>query len=181
MNKVLMMCILAAGLAIGCGEDSPFGTGGSGGSGIIATTWDVSEYMVVGTDPCGAVTEDPPDFVFNAFDITIDGSDAALESVDFVLGGVTMTYDPTDSTVIFTDSFTDGPDAVPDCVVDQTDMFTVELDDSSVSLDQNTTVQVTWDHDESDGSAVLGTCDRPVWFVDLPCTSQATFTLTQVQ
>jgi len=176
MNKVLMMCILAAGLTVGCGEDSPFGTGGSGGSGIIGPlTWDVSAYTVV-NDACEAVEPNPP---LTAFEITIDGSDAALESVDLVLGGVTMTYDPADSTVVFTDSFTDGPMAVPDCVVDLMDMFTVVLDDPSVSLDQNTTVQVTWDHEESDGSAVPGTCDRPVWFVDLPCTSQATFTLTQ--
>ncbi|MDH3201116.1 MAG: hypothetical protein OEM15_09505 [Myxococcales bacterium] len=176
MNKLLVMCILAAGLAVGCGEDV-LGTGGSGGTGIIGPlTWDVSGYTVE-SDGCEAVSPTEP---LTAFDVTIEGSDAALESVDLVLGGVTMTYDPADSTVEFTDSFTDGPMAVPDCVVDLMDTFTVVLGDPSVSLDQNTTVQVTWDHDESesDESAMPGACDG-AWFVDLPCDSQATFTLTQ--
>ena len=180
MNKVLMMCILAAGLTIGCGEDI-LGTGGAGGTGLITTTWDVSDYTVQGTDDCGAVAEDPPNFVFNTFDITIDGSNAALESVDVTVGGVTMTYDPTASTVVFTDTFTDSPQDEPDCVVELTDTFTVDLTDSSVSLDQNTTVDVTWDHREmEDVSAVPGSCTPAVWFnINLPCESQATFTLTQ--
>lgn len=173
MNKVLMMCILAAGLTIGCGEDVL-------GTEVITTTWDVSDYTVQGTDACGAVTENPPDIVFTEFDITINGSDAALESVDVVLGGVTMTYDPTESTVVFTDTFTDSPVAETDCVVELMDTFTVELSDTSVSLDQNTTVEVTWVHMEEDVSAVPGTCTPAVWFnIVLPCTSEATFTLTQ--
>ncbi len=181
MKRIFLVCVLVAGLGAGCGEDI-LGTGGAGGAGLITTNWDVSDYTVVGNDDCGAVTPNPPDFVLNAFDITIDGSDAALESVDVTLGGVTMIYDPADDSVIFTDTFTDSPMAEPDCVVELMDMFTVELDDTTVSLDQNTTVQVTWDHQETDVSAVPGTCTPAVWFnIDLPCNSQATFTLTQQQ
>jgi hypothetical protein len=166
--------MLVAGLGVGCSEDGL-------GTEVITTTWDVSDYTVVGNADCGAVTEDPLD-PFNEFEITIDGSDAALESVEFTLGGVTMTYDPTADTVVFTDTFTDSPAAEPDCVVELMDEFTVELENTSVSLDQNTTVQVTWDHEETDVSAVPGTCTPDVWFnVVLPCTEQATFTLTQQQ
>lgn len=181
MKRIFLVCLLVAGLGVGCGEDV-FGTGGAGGAGIITTNWDVSDYTVDGTDECGAVTPNPPDFVLNAFDITIDGSNAALESVDVVLGGVTMTYDPTDDIVVFTDSFTESPAAEPDCVVELTDTFTVELRDTSMSLDQNMTVDVTWEHGESDVSAVPGTCTPAVWFnIDLDCDSTASFTLTQQQ
>ncbi|MDH3729420.1 MAG: hypothetical protein OER77_17965 [Myxococcales bacterium] len=173
MKRIFLVCVLVAGLGVGCGEDVFGGTGGTGGT-IGPLTWDVSGYTVV-SDACESASPMP---ALEAFDITIDGSTASLESVELVLGGVTMTYDPTDSTVVFTDSFTDGPADVPACTVDVTDTFTVSLDDPSVSLDENTTVEVTWDHAESDGSAMAGAC-MGNWFVPLPCDSQSTFTLTQ--
>jgi hypothetical protein len=166
---------LAIGLILGvvaAGCESDEGTGEI----IGPLTYTVSDYTVV-EDPCGAVTETPPDFVLDGtdFEITIDGSTAILESVEYVLGGESTGYSPEDDEVVFTDSFTDGSG---DCVVDLMDTFTVALDDTGASLDENTTVQVTWDHDESDGSTVAGACEG-VWLADLPCASKATFTLTQ--
>jgi hypothetical protein len=175
MKKAFLVCVVAAGVGVGCGEDAT-GTGGTGGTVIGPLTWTVSDYTVVvdaeDEGGCEAVSPTEP---LNEFELTIDGSTATLESVELILGGTSEDYSPEDDTVIFTDSFEDGLD---DCVVDALDTFTVELDDPNVSLDQNTTVQVTWDHEESDASATPGACDG-VWFVALPCASQATFTLTQ--
>jgi hypothetical protein len=169
MKKAFLVCVLVAGLGVGCGEDET----GAGGNGVIGPlTWTVSDYAVV-TDDCGAVEPNPP---LEEFEITIDGSTATLESVELILGGTSDDYNPEDDTVVFTDSFTDSPDAAPDCIVDLTDTFTVELDDTAASLDENTTVQVTWDHDES--TTTSQECEGQ-WFVALPCDSQATFTLTQ--
>lgn len=189
MNKVFLAVALISGLAVGCDSTDTGNTGGAGGAPVIGPlTWTVSNYTVQPVqgimDACEAVTENPPDFVFNTFEITIDGDTATLVS-EFdnpsgePLGGVADPYSPSDDPVIFVSTYTDGVMAVPDCIVEVTDEFSVALDDPLLSLDQNATVQVTWNHDESDGSVMLGTCDPPVWFVDLPCTSQATFTLTQ--
>jgi hypothetical protein len=176
MSRAFLAIALILGVvAAGCESDE--GTGEI----IGPLTYTVSEYTVEGDDPCMAVSEDPPDFVFETFDITIDGSTATLESGEFLtaadipLGGVDDTYSPEDDTVVFTASFTDGSG---DCTVDETDTFTVVLGDDTASLDENTTVEVTWDHGESDGSTVAGAC-AGVWLADLPCDSQATFTLTQ--
>ncbi|MDH3622540.1 MAG: hypothetical protein OES69_09530 [Myxococcales bacterium] len=186
MKRIFLVCVLVAGLGVGCGEDVLGGTGGSGGTGIIGPlTWDVSNYAV-DTDECQSASPTDP---LIAFDITIDGSTATLESLDLMvpgtgepLGGVTMTYDPAAGTVVFTTSFMDSAVKFPDCVVDATDTFTVSLDNPTVSLDQNTTAEVTWVHaeEESAASAMPGACIGN-WFVDPPCTSQSTFTLTQQQ
>jgi len=180
MNKVFLAVALISGLAMGCDSTD---------TGIIGPlTWTVSDYTVVPvqgiTDACEAVTEDPDNgFVFNTFEIRFDGDATLVSEFDNPsgepLGGVADPYSPDDDPVIFVSTYTDGVMAVPDCVIDATDRYTVALDDPSLSLDQNATVRVTWDHNESDGSAVLGECDPPVWDVELPCDSQATFTLTQ--
>ena len=193
MKRFFALCFFAAGLAtvVGCSDTDTMGTGGTGGMGgaggsdvIGPLTWDVSAYAVV-DDGCEAVSPTEP---LEAFELVIAGTGAVLESLDLVnpgngepLGGIADPYGPEQDTVIFEASFQDGPETEPDCVVDVMDTFTVELDDPSVSLDLNDTVQVTWDHQEMESldSAFEGACDLPVWFVQLPCASQATFTLTQ--
>lgn len=196
MKKAFILCALAACAAggVGCGDDTA-GTGGIGGSGgsggmggsdvIGPLTWNVSTYTVV-NDECEAVSPTEP---LIAFELVIAGSGAVLESLDLTvpstgepLGGIADPYGPEQDVVVFEASFQDGPATDPDCVVDVMDTFTVELDDPSVSLDQNDTVQVTWDHDEmeSTDSAFEGACSPDVWFgIQLPCSSRATFTLTQ--
>lgn len=200
MTRLSIACALAAVLAIGAGcsdsdemggggvggDTGSAGNGGMGGSDVIGPlTWTVSAYTVV-TDECGAVSPTEP---LEAFELVIAGTGAVLESLELVvpgtgqpLGGIADPYGPEQDVVVFEADFQDGPADEPDCVVDAMDTFTVELDDPDVSLDQNETVQVTWDHDESESadSAFEGACDPPVWFnIELPCTSQATFTLTQ--
>lgn len=193
MNKLVGMCVLAAGVVtgVGCSGSDTMGTGGVGGNGgmggsdvIGPLTWTVSAYTVV-DDACEAVSPTEP---LEAFELVIAGSGAVLESLDLVvpgtgapLGGIADPYSPEQDIVVFEASFEDGPATDPDCVVDAMDTFTVALDNPTVSLDQNETVQVTWDHEETESpdSASEGACDLPVWFVQLPCESQATFTLTQ--
>lgn len=178
MRKAFLLCVVIPGLAlgIGCSDSDQTGTGGTDVIGPL--TWTVSDYTVV-TDDCLAVTENPPDDVFTAFEITIPGDTATLESVDFDLGGVADPYSPDDDPVVFTDMYELGVDGTPDCVVAATDKFTVDLGDPTLSLDQNTTVDVTWDYTEADASDPAGACTPAVWGVALPCASQATFTLTQ--
>jgi hypothetical protein len=191
MNKAFVLCALAAcgSAVLGCGDDAA-GMGGMGGSDVIGPlTWNVSNYTVVvdseADDGCEAVSPTEP---LTAFELVIAGTGAVLESLDLTvpstgepLGGIADPYGPEQDVVVFEASFQDGPATDTDCVVDEMDTFTVELDDPTVSLDQNETVQVTWDHDEAEStdSASEGACDPPVWFVQLSCASQATFTLTQ--
>jgi len=188
MRKAFLLCVVIPGFAlgVGCGDSETGGTGGTAGMGgmggmggaevIGPLTWTVSDYNVE-SDDCLAVAENPPDDVFNAFEITISGDKATLDSVDFILGGVADPYSPEDDPIVFTASFelTEGPD----CVVDAMDKFTVALGDPTLSLDQNTTVDVTWDYTETDASDPAGACTLAIWGVELPCASQATFTLTQ--
>ena len=191
MKRVFVVSVFVAAVAFGCSDSDTTGTGGTGGTGgsggsdvIGPLTWTVSGYTVV-DDGCEAVSPTEP---LTAFELVIAGSGAVLESLDLEvpstgepLGGIADPYSPDQDVVVFEASFEDGLESEPDCVVDVMDTFTVELDDPSVSLDQNDTVQVTWDHDEAESpdSAFEGACDLPVWFVQLPCASQATFTLTQ--
>jgi len=185
MNKVFLAVALISGLAMGCDSTDTGNAGGTGGMPIIGPlNWNVSAYTVVGDDDCESASPTEP---LTAFEITIDGNTATatLESLDLMvpgtgapLGGIAMPYADTDDPVIFTASFMDSAESFPDCVVDATDTFTVDLDNPSVSLAENTTVQVTWNHAEIDGSTTAGACTNN-WFVALPCESQSTFTLTQ--
>ena len=197
MKRLFGMCVLVAAMATGVGCSSSDttetggvggegGAGGNGGSGVIGPlTWTVSSYTVV-DEECGAVNPTEP---LEAFELVIAGTGAVLESLDLVvpgtgqpLGGIADPYGPEQDVVVFEAEFQDGPADEPDCVVDAMDTFTVVLDDPTVSLDQNETVHVTWDHveSESEDSAFEGACDPPVWFnIQLPCADQATFTLTQ--
>ena len=56
------------------------------------------------------------------------------------------------------------------------DAMQLGLDDVDVSIDQNTTLSVIWDHAEDEVSTdeCMG-----VWFNDLPCSGEVTLTLTQ--
>ena len=97
--------------------------------------------------------------------------------------------DPQSGLTVSTDSYSPEEDAVlltglatndnfPPCVVGLDDAMQLTLDDPDLSLDENDTVQVTWDHVETDESDVSGDCEGE-WFVALPCSGQATLTLTQ--
>lgn len=186
MRKAFLLCAVIPGIALGmgCSDSETSGTGGIGGMGgmggaeaIGPLTWTVSDYDVV-SDDCQAVTPGPGEGL-TAFEITIVGDTATLESVDFDLGGVADPYSPDDDPVVFDDEYEIGVETAPDCVVEATDKFTVNLGNPALSLDQNSTADVTWDYTETDASDPAGACTPAVWGLELPCASQVTFTLTQ--
>jgi len=173
---------LAAVVAVGCGETDS-GTGGSGGSGgaggeggsggvIGPMTWTTPGLTIVGDD-CDFFVDEAL-----IFEITIEGSTVIMVDADpnSSLMASTDTYSPEDDEVLLTGSQIN--ENFPPCKVDLLDAFALTLDDPNVSLDENETVQVTWDHAEEDVSDTVGDCEGE-WFVPLPCAGEATFTLTQ--
>jgi len=183
MNKAFLMFALAAGLAVGCGDTDSTGTGGAGGTGGVGgtggtggtigpLTWTTPGLTVVGDD-CEFFADEAAEY-----EMTIEGSTVTLVNTDpevtFVL--TADDYSPTQDEVRVT-GVVENDTFLP-CVVELGDAFRLELDDPDVSLDQNDTVQVTWDHSETDVSDMVGDCAGE-WFVPLPCAGQATFTLTQ--
>jgi hypothetical protein len=175
MNKAfafLSIALISAAAAVGTGcESDEGGTGGTGGT-IGPLTWTTPGLTIVG-DTCEFFVDEPL-----AFEITIEGSTVTLQDADpqSSLQASTDNYDSTDDEVALTGTTTN--DNFPPCVVELNDAFELTLDDPDSSLDENTTVQVTWDHDEIDISDTVGDCAGE-WFVDLPCAGEATFTLTQ--
>ncbi|MGB5810376.1 MAG: hypothetical protein WBG86_07600 [Polyangiales bacterium] len=166
--KTLVTLMAALGIvASGCGDDiatdEPIGP----------ITYTISDLLVL-SDECEI--HDPDEPFTGAFEVIIDGNIATMEHTTLVLDAVTFDYSPEDETVIMTgDSSTSEFDP---CRVDFLEAFTLVLDDPNQSLDENETIDATWDHTETDASDVADACDG-VWFVPLPCTSRATFTLTQ--
>jgi len=170
---------------MGCSDSDTNGTGGIGGMGgmggtdvIGPLTWTVSDYDVV-SDDCQAVTPQPGEPGPTEFQLTIVGDTAMLVNEPLDIEAVADPYSPDDDPVVFTDMYELGVDTAPDCVVDATEKYTVDLRDPTLSLDQNSTVAVTFDYTETDASDPAGACTLEVWGLALPCASQATFTLTQ--
>lgn len=177
MNKALAFLAVASMCAVvatgtGCETDEG-GTGGTGGT-IGPLTWTSGDLTIIG-DECEFF--DPNEML--TFAITIDGSTVTMEVTDppgIGLQVSTDNYDPADDAVLLTGIATN--DEFPPCVVELADAFELSLDDPDSSLDENVTVQVTWSHSETDVSDTVGDCQGE-WFVDLPCSGEATFTLTQ--
>ncbi len=167
--------------AFGCGEDEANGGGGSGGDGgsggqggsggtIGPLVWTSSNLTILGDDNCEFFDET----VSETFVMNIDGSELTLEqpNTDFILS--TNDYSPTDDVVVVMGSSTNNDNAP--CEVQLNDDMTLNLDDASVSIDQNDTLTVSWFHDEEELSS--NEC-AGVWFVDLPCFGEAELTLTK--
>jgi hypothetical protein len=179
----LGIAFISAVVAAGCGEtDDNGGSGGTAGSGgngggggeqiIGPLTWTTPGLTIVG-DEC--------EFFVDAameFDMTIQGSNVVMEDADpeSDLAVSTDSYSPEQDEVTLTGLAMN--DNFPPCVVGLDDAMQLGLDDPDLSLDENDTVQVTWDHVETDESDVSGDCEGE-WFVSLPCSGEATFTLTQ--
>lgn len=181
MTRIFLTIALALSVAAGCdstdtGNDG--GTGGSGGAGgeggaggsIGPLTWVASDLTIVGTDECMFFDEAEA----LTFEMTIQGSTVTMDQTVTSLTVSTDNYLPTDDEVTLTGS-TENSNNDP-CVVMLDDAFRLLLDDPSVSLDQNDTLSVTWDHVEEEVST--DEC-QGVWFNDLPCAGEATLTLTQ--
>jgi len=161
-RSILLTIAVVASAAAGCGDD----TGGTGG-------WTGSTLTIVG-DECDFFAADEPLNV----DITIEGSTVTMVDTDpqSTLTASTDDYSPTDDSVLLTGKVVN--DKFPPCKVSLEDAFTLELDDPDLSLDENQTLQVTWNHVEVDESDTPGDCVGE-WFVDLPCSGEATFTFTK--
>lgn len=187
MKSLTLACLLSAGLvAAGCGNDeSSGGAGGGGGAGGMGgseppteTRWAISDFEFV-ADDCNF--EEPLE---GAFIITTDGSTATMILDDPMIDLSTSAddYSPTDTEVTLTGDFVNEEFIEDGCRVQLDDEFRVMLDDTSVSLPDNTTLTVQWDHTEVDISDVPDTCNGPppIWFAELPCEVAGDFTLTQL-
>ncbi|MGB3052831.1 MAG: hypothetical protein WBB42_17645 [Polyangiales bacterium] len=174
MTRIFLTIVFAAAVAMGCDStDTGFGgDGGAGGAGgvIGPLTWVASDLTVVGTDACEFF--DPAEAL--SFEMTIDGSTVTMMDTATSLTVSTDNYFDTADEVLLTGSAEN--DNNDPCIVMLNDAMQLGLDNIDVSLDQNDTLSVTWDHDEAETS----TDECPdVWFVALPCSGEATLTLTQ--
>lgn len=179
MNRFFLMIALAAAVAVGCdstdtlgggGGGGAGGEGGMGGSGIGPLTWVASDIMIVDTDECMFFNESEA----LTFEMTIQGSTLTLVETDTTLTISTDDYMETDD-LVRVDGRSENNNFDP-CIVQLDDAMQLALDDTDVSIDQNSTLSVTWDHVEEELSTneCLG-----VWFNDLPCAGRVTMTLTQ--
>lgn len=181
MKKAFLgMVFISAAAAVGCGEtDGTGGAGGEGGAGgaggapiIGPLTWTAPGLTIVG-DTCEFFVDEAL-----VFEMTIQGSNVVMEDADPESDLVVSTdmYSPEQDQVLLTGIAMN--DKFPPCVVELDDAMRLLLDDPDFSLDLNDTVQVTWDHVETDISDTVGDC-LGEWFVALPCEGEATMTLTQ--
>ncbi|MDH3654765.1 MAG: hypothetical protein OEN21_10890 [Myxococcales bacterium] len=176
MTRIFLTIAMAAAVAMGCDSTDTLGGGGNGGAGgmggggIGPLTWVGSEITIVGTDECMFFNESEA----LTFEMTIDGTTLTLMDTDTSLTVSTDNYFDTADEVTLTGS-TENANFDP-CVVMLDDAMQLGLDNTEVSIDQNTTLSVTWDHVEEELSTdeCLG-----VWFNDLPCAGEVTMTLTQ--
>lgn len=168
MKSVFLTIALGAALMMGCESTDTGNTGGNGGIGPLA--WVASNISIVGTDSCEFFSETEA----LTFDMFIEESSLSLQLQDTTLVLSTDTYMETDDEVLVTDS-TENSEFDP-CIVMLDNAMQLGLDDPTTSIDQNTTLTVTWDHTEDEVS--MNEC-MGVWFVDLPCAGEATLTLTQ--
>lgn len=179
MTRIFLTIAFAAAVAMGCdstdtlnggGGGGDGGTGGIGGGGIGPLTWVSSDLTIVPTDECLFFDETEA----LTFEMTIEGSTLTL-------------FEPATGLEVSTDDYMETDDAVnvnglaqdstqDPCLVKLDDAMVLGLDNTDVSIDQNTTLSVTWTHAEDENST--NECDG-VWLVPLPCSGQANLTLTQ--
>lgn len=174
-RAILMVAMGVSVVAAGCGDESGMGGTGGGGTGGVGggvaptqTRWAISNVTVI---------EDDCDFgeLAGTFVIDTAGSDATMMLEEFELDASTDEYSPELTQVSMAGSATN--EEFPPCVALLDDEFTLILDDPSASLPDNNTMQVEWDHAETDGSD--GACEG-IWFAPLPCAVAQDFTLTRL-
>ncbi len=175
MSRIFLTIAIAASVAMGCDSTDLGGGGGGGGAGgmgggtIGPLTWVASDVTIVGMDECEFFNPDEA----LSFEMTIDGSTLTLAQ-STGLSVSTDNYFDTADEVTVTGS---GEDSSQDpCIVMLDDAMQLGLDDPDLSIDQNDTLSVIWDHSEDETS--VDECPG-VWFVDLPCSGEVTMTLTQ--
>jgi hypothetical protein len=175
MSRIFLTIAIAAVVAMGCDTTDILGGGGAGGmggggGGIGPLTWVSSDLTIVPTDDCRFFDETEA----LTFEMTIQGSTLRLLEPATGLTVSTDDYMETDDAVNVNGIAQDSAQAP--CLVKLDDAMVLGLDDPAVSIDQNTTLSVTWTHAEEENSTAE--CDD-VWLVPLPCSGQANLTLTQ--
>lgn len=178
MKKLVLMMAIGAAAMMGCSSTDDGNTGGVGGIGgeggmggmIGPLAWVASDLTITGMDECEFFSETEA----LTFDMNIQGSNLTLQLRDTTLVLAADDYMETDDEVLVTDS-TENSEFDP-CIVMLDNAMQLGLDDPDTSIDQNSTLSVTWTHVEEEVS--MDEC-MGVWFVDLPCAGEATLTLTQ--
>lgn len=177
-NKQTWILVLGlATLGAGCGDDV-FGTGGTGGSAQIGPIEYVPFDQVEVADDCDSFQPGEPS---GEFQITIDGNTLDLlyfpdpSDASIFVAASTDTFFPDDEAVTLFGGT--SLDANATCTVEFVDQFTVTLTDPDLSLEDNDTLDVTWDTQERTDTPAA--CDG-VWPNDLPCEAEVTFQLTRV-
>jgi len=186
MKRIFLLTAIAATLISAC--DSTDTTG--------PTNWTSDDLAIVGTDECGFFT---PGEELRAV-ITVVGSTVTMvvQSVanpeaEFEL--TTDSYDPMDNEVLVT-GLSVNTDFDP-CVVQLDDAMRLTLADPDLSLEEQDSLAVVWNHAEEDissaydnacsldenGDPLVDENDDPIilWFNELPCSGQANLTLTLEQ
>ena len=176
MSRFFLTIAIAAAVAMGCDSTDTLGGGGAGGAGGVGggtigpLTWVSSDLMIVPTDECAFFDETEA----LTFEMTIEGSTLTLVEPATGLEVSTDNYFDTASEVLVNGI---AQDSTQDpCLVKLDDAMQLGLDNVDVSIDQNTTLSVTWTHVEEENST--DECDG-VWLVPLPCSGQVNLTLTQ--
>ena len=175
MSRIFLTIAIAAGVAMGCDSTDTLGGGGAGGAGgmgggmIGPLTWVASGITIVGVDECEFFNPDEA----LSFEMTIDGSTLTLAQPGGLSVSTDNYFDTADEVAV---SGVGEDSSQAPCIVELQDAMQLGLDDVDVSIDQNDTLSVTWDHAEDETS--VDECPG-VWFVDLPCSGEVTMTLTQ--
>lgn len=162
MKHIITSIIATSLLLIGCGSSGE------------KTTWTVSNVNAL-SDTCDL--HDPSDPLSGTFDITIDGKNVTFAHTNLEIEGTSSTFSEQDNEVVATNTREDFS-TVPPCTARLDDSFTIMVADEDRRLENNSELQVRWNHAESDVSNNIGDCAGQ-WFVDLPCSSVITFTLTK--
>ena len=174
MKSWILGCVLALGMSLGGCSDDEGGAGGAGGGGSpTLTEWGITDVNIV-QDDCdfGPLSGD--------VEIATDGTNATMIIVDpaepnRALEVSTDSYSPDLTTVVMTGQFDNT--RFPPCVARLLDEFTLTVDDPMLSLPDNDTLTVVWNHTEEDVSD--GACED-IWIVPLPCDTFEDFTLEKL-
>ena len=178
MTRILLTIALAASVVAGCDTTDTTGP----------VTYTSNDLTYVEPDEC--------DFFINNEElvavVTVLGSTVTMvvQSVDNPDSQFEVSaddYDPMQNDVTLT-SLSVNNDKDP-CVVQLDDAFRLTLDDPDLSLEEQDSLSVTWDHAEMDiSSAWTDACsldadgdplDEILWFIELPCAGEATLSMTK--
>jgi hypothetical protein len=184
MTRIFLTIALVAGVAMGCDTTDTTGP----------NNYTSNDLAIVGTDTCELfIANDPLEAVITVVGSTVTMVINPVAFPDQTAEVTSDNYDPMQNEVRLT-GLKVNADNDP-CVVELDDVFTLTLDDPDLSLEEQTTISVTWDHAERDiSSAWMEACsldengdplvdenDDPIilWLVELPCAGEAELTLVK--